>query len=111
MAFGLEGWVSFEKTVYGNDVCYLVSWVVFMCADGKTNTWWGEKHTIPNEISLRLKAGEDLWPIIDQMTGKKDHNHLTWATWFFTDDLITREDLFTRIVINSLVPWICPKLF
>src|SRR5512141_243446 len=62
VAFGLEGGVVFE-----GELPWLVSWVAAVARDGRTGEASGLRMPLPPLATARLRSGEELGTIIDDL--------------------------------------------
>ncbi|WP_431027559.1 DUF84 family protein [Lysinibacillus sp. LZ02] len=93
LSFGLEG------GVYEMDgMMYCCNWGAVALKDGTVISSSGASFVLPQEIAVKLRAGEELGPVMDTFTKTKDTRHHVGAIGIFTDGLIDRQVMFEHIV-------------
>lgn len=118
MAFGdfdmtiwLEGGVCKETDVLGKEVRYLIGSATAIDRNGSvaTGRWW--RLPLPTLVIDRLKQWEELGSIMNELTQQENAKHKNGAWWFFTNDLITRQQSFRDTLVAMLVPRFHPALY
>jgi len=93
IAIGLEGGVA--ETPYG---LFLINWGA-LAEKGKTTILaGGARIKLPEEIADRLRAGEELGPVMDDYSKKQGISHQEGAIGVFTNGLIDRASMFSHIM-------------
>ena len=93
LSFGLEG------GVYEIDgVMYCCNWGAVALKDGTVISSSGASFVLPEEVASQLRAGEELGPVMDVFTKKKDIRHHAGAIGIFTEGLVDRKAMFEHIV-------------
>ncbi len=106
-ACGAEWWVFFTKP----NKAYMIWAITLLDASWymNTSTWWDV--LLPESVAQRLRNGEELWVIMDDIRQTEWANHRDWAMWFFTKWAITRGQAFEYMTMNALVPWLHSTLY
>ncbi|WRP05769.1 DUF84 family protein [Rossellomorea aquimaris] len=100
IGIGLEGGVT--ESLYGMFVC---NWGALVDRSGNEIIGGGARIPLPKEISSRLKAGEELGPLMDEYTQTTGVRKKEGAMGVFTNGLITREAMFLHVVRLLIGQW------
>jgi inosine/xanthosine triphosphatase len=106
LAFGLEGGV-----LRASDTIWLVSWVSVVTADGRAGDASGLRMPLPVRVAERLKAGEELGTIIDDLFGVHASKRQAGAVGLLTEGFVSRRDAFADLVAMACAPLIRPDLY
>lgn len=94
IGFGLEGGVyELDGTMY------CCNWGALATRKGKVYACAGATFALPEPIAVRLKAGEELGPVMDDFTKTANIRHHAGAIGIFTNGLIDRKEMFEHIVL------------
>lgn len=93
LGIGLEGGV-----MYVGRTLFLCNWGALVTETGKVFTASGARIALPVEIEKGLKTGEELSAVMDHYTNKKNVRNHEGAIGIFTNNLISREAMFTHVV-------------
>lgn len=103
---GIEGGIiEAEGTWFGCGV------VCVMNRDGKVGYGTSGHFPLPQRITERLLAGEELGSVTDEITGEDDTKSNGGAVGFFTQGVITRADLYVPGIVFALIPFLHTDLF
>jgi inosine/xanthosine triphosphatase len=97
IGIGLEGGV--QETSHGLLLC---NWGALASNDFEPIIAGGARLLLPEEIAQRLRAGEELGPVMDDYAKMKNVRKHEGAIGIFTDGIINRVEMFTHIM-NLLV--------
>lgn len=97
IGIGLEGGVY--ETQLGLLLC---NWGALALPDMKPIIAGGARFLLPEEVASRLKAGEELGPVMDDYAKKKNVSKQEGAVGIFTNGMVNRASMFTH-VMNLLV--------
>lgn len=100
---GLEGGV--DETPAG---LMLVGWVVIVDASGREGVASTARLPLPDHIANRVRAGQELGPVMDDLLGQTKSNHRGGAIGALTAGLIPRSHTFAMAVAYALSPFITP---
>jgi len=103
---GMEGGVHEEP--FG---LMLMGWVVVMDKNGRLGISGTNRIMLPETIANRVRAGELLGSVIDDLLHTEKTNQKGGAFGALTDGLVTRGDVFETAVCLALAPFITPKLY
>ena len=94
IGFGLEGGVyELDGTMY------CCNWGALATRAGKVFACAGATFALPSQIAQRLKAGEELGPVMDDFTKTANIRQHAGAIGIFTNGLIDRKEMFEHIVL------------
>lgn len=93
LGIGLEGGVV--ETPFG---LFLCNWGALVTDNQDPIIAGGARIPLPEEIATRLRQGEELGPVMDEYTMKKNIRKKEGAIGVFTNEEISRIDMFEHIV-------------
>lgn len=93
IAIGLEGGVT--ESEFGLCVC---NWGAIVEKEKTPIIAGGARIILPEEIASRLRAGEELGPVMDDYANKKNVRKKEGAIGIFTNGLVTREEMFVHVM-------------
>lgn len=96
---GLEGGV-----MYVEDELYLCNWGALVIGDC-TFTASGARIVLPKEIDQQLQHGLELGEIMDEYANRKEVRKKEGAIGIFTNDLLTRQEMFRHVVKQLRGQW------
>jgi inosine/xanthosine triphosphatase len=106
IAFGLEG-----GAILDGDRAWLTGQVVALDRDGRMGeAAWG-RMLLPPAATARLRSGEELGDIIDDLFARKESKRQTGAIGLLTDGAVTRTDAFADLVAMACAPFLHPELY
>lgn len=97
VGIGLEGGV--QETRLGLLIC---NWGALATKDMEPIIAGGARFLLPEDVALRLRAGEELGPVMDDYAKRQNVRKQEGAVGIFTNGLINRVDMFTHLM-NILV--------
>jgi inosine/xanthosine triphosphatase len=97
IGIGLEGGV--QETSFGLLIC---NWGALAANDSAPIIAGGARILLPEEVALRLRAGEELGPVMDDYAKLKNVSKQEGAVGIFTNGMVNRSEMFTH-VMNLLV--------
>ena len=92
IGIGLEGGV--QDTGYG---LFLCNWGALVTEKEPPIIAGGARILLPEEIAERLRKGEELGPVMDDFTNKKNIRKNEGAIGVFTNGNIPRADMFSHV--------------
>lgn len=104
---GMEGGVWFDGEGNG----WLSNVVVIVTADGRVSRIHGGQVLLPPAVATRVRAGEELGPVMDELTGVANSKQKLGAVGFLTGGVVRREDSFRDEVGRALAPLLHPELY
>jgi len=106
VAFGLEG-----GAVLDGDRAWLTAHVVAVTRDGSIGeAAWG-RMLLPRAAAKRLRAGEELGDVIDDLFGAKESKRQSGAIGLLTDGFVSRTDAFADLVAMACASFLHPDLY
>ena len=93
IGIGLEGGVV--ETSYGLMLC---NWGALVVENMEPIIAGGARIKLPEEVANRLMNGEELGPVMDQYTKKKNIRKKEGAIGVFTDEQLSRSLMFEHIM-------------
>jgi inosine/xanthosine triphosphatase len=106
VAFGLEGGAILD----GHDA-WLTGHVVAVTRDGRLGeAAWG-RMLLPHVAAERLRGGEELGDIIDDVFGRKESKRQAGAIGILTEGAMSRTDAFAYLVAMACAPFLHPELY
>ncbi len=106
VAFGLEGGAILD----GQDA-WLTGHVVAVTRDGRLGeAAWG-RMLLPRVAADRLRRGEELGDIIDDLFARKESKRQAGAIGILTEGAMSRTDAFAYLVAMACAPFLHPNLY
>ena len=106
VAFGLEG-----GAILDDADAWLTGHVVAVTHDGKLGeAAWG-RMLLPRVATERLRGGEELGDIIDDLFARKESKRQAGAIGILTDGAMSRTDAFAYLVAMACAPFLHPELY
>ena len=93
IGIGLEGGV--QESEHGLMIC---NWGALAANGIEPIIAGGARFLLPEEVAVRLRAGEELGPVMDDYAKKKNVRKHEGAIGIFTNGLINRDDMFTHLM-------------
>jgi len=66
---------------------------------------------LPQKVAERIKAGEELGPIMDELTGTNNVKQKMGAIGIFSKGRLTRQQAYEQIVTQAMVKFVSPEWF
>jgi inosine/xanthosine triphosphatase len=106
VAFGLEGGAILDA-----DDAWLTGHVVAVTHDGRLGeAAWG-RMLLPRVAAKRLRGGEELGDIIDELFARKESKRQGGAIGILTEGAMSRTDAFAYLVAMACAPFLHPELY
>jgi len=106
VAFGLEGGAILDA-----DDAWLTGHVVAVTRDGKLGeAAWG-RMLLPRVAAERLRGGEELGDIIDELFARQESKRQAGAIGILTEGAMSRTDAFAYLVAMACAPFLHPDLY
>ena len=102
---GLEGSVS--DTKFG---MFLTGWAFLVNGD-ETYLGGGGRLQLPESIASRIRSGEELGPVMDEVTGRTGVKEDEGAIGVFTNGIITRKEAYRNALVFALAKYLNPELY
>jgi inosine/xanthosine triphosphatase len=104
VGIGLEGGVA--ETPQGLLLC---NWGALAEVGKEPLVAGGARILLPEEIAEKLRAGEELGPVMDEFCRRKQIREKEGAIGIFTDGLVTRKDMFFHVMKLLIGQWLYRK--
>jgi inosine/xanthosine triphosphatase len=106
IAFGLEG-----GAILDGERAWLTGNVIALTRDGRIGeAAWG-RMLLPIAAAERVRNGEELGDIIDDLFGAKESKRHAGAIGLLTDGAVSRTDAFADHVAMACAPFLHPELY
>ena len=106
VGFGLEG-----GAILDGDRAWLTAHVVAVTRDGRIGeAAWGRMR-LPRVAAERLRAGEELGDVIDDLFNARESKRQTGAIGLLTEGAVSRTDAFADLVAMACAPFLRPDLY
>lgn len=106
LALGLEGGVhSMDGQLY------LTGWVAAVDRTGREGLGSAARMPLPPGVSNAVRAGRELGPLMDELTGRQHTNQAEGAIGILTHNLMTRQLSFEAGIAYALAPWLNPEWY
>ncbi|RMF32784.1 MAG: inosine/xanthosine triphosphatase [Chloroflexi bacterium] len=106
LGVGLEG--SVAESPYG---LFLTGWAVVVSREGREGIASGGRLVLPETVARRVRAGEELGPVMDDLVGERNTKQARGAVGILTNGLIVRTAAFEQMVAYALVPFLHPDWY
>ena len=90
---------------------YNLGFVAIVDKEGRTGTGTSGWFECPPSILEKLKNGEELGEVMDELTGRKDTKKQEGAIGILTKGKVIRKDLYKHGVFMALAPFLSPEVF
>ncbi|HET7037936.1 MAG TPA: inosine/xanthosine triphosphatase [Thermomicrobiaceae bacterium] len=88
---------------------YAVSWAAAVDRAGRTGLGASERFALPPELAVRLRAGAELGPLLDELTGARGLSRRQGAVGILTQGRRDRAAILEPAVLHAFVallePW------
>ncbi|WP_245900981.1 inosine/xanthosine triphosphatase [Deinococcus yavapaiensis] len=103
---GLEGGVEFDS----EDRCWLFG-VVVVVRDHREASARSASLMLPRSVAERVRRGEELGPVMDELVGEVGVKTRGGAVGHFTSGLLVRADVWRQALILALPPILKSELY
>ena len=106
IGIGLEAGVSDE-----DGTLMLLGWVAAIDGNGRSGLGGTAKLPLPGHIAIRVRQGEELGYVIDDIMDDKDIKKKGGTIGALTAGLVVRQKAFETAVAYALSPFLTPTLY
>ena len=106
LGIGLEGGVHPESSGL-----MLQGWVVVVDQDGREGVGGAARLPLPKTIANRVRAGEELGLVMDDILGQNNIKQKEGAVGVLTAGLVLRHETFAVAVAYALAPFVSPGFY
>ena len=103
---GLEGGVT---EVEGK--MFECAWVAIVNRQGTEGLAGGLYFELPEKVAEKIRAGGELGPIMDEMTGEDNIKQKMGAIGMFTKGQLDRKQAYVQIVLSAFIKFVSPEWF
>lgn len=103
LGMGLEGGMELDGQ--------LIHCAVIVSAEGRENLAWSVSFPLPPPLVARVLAGEELSPVMDELTQTTDSRKNVGAVGILTNGLFTRVDMMHGALACALIPFLHPEFY
>ncbi|HSP82003.1 MAG TPA: inosine/xanthosine triphosphatase [Myxococcaceae bacterium] len=103
LGVGLEGGVDRDG--------HLINCVAVVEAGGRENQAWGVRFPLPPSIVERVLRGEELGPVMDEVSGLTASKKELGAVGILSNGIFTRADMWQGALACALMPFLHPELY
>lgn len=103
---GLEGGV----TRIGG-VMFECAWCVVVDKEGRKGIGGGLYFELPKKVADKIKAGGELGPIMNELTGEDNVKEKSGAIGIFTKGRLDRKTAYVQLVTSALIKFVSPEWF
>jgi len=103
MGMGLEGGVDREG--------HLINCVSVVTTEGQENLTWGVRFPLPPKVVARVLKGEELGPVMDEVSGRSESKKSLGAVGILTNGIFTRAEMWQGPMACALMPFLHPELY
>ena len=103
---GLEGGVDFV-----GEVAWLTGAVAVVSGRGRISLAWSPRVALPPRVAEAVRAGHELGPVMDELTGVADSKKKLGALGYLTNGLAPRGLSWEMAFACALAPFLHPDLY
>ena len=103
---GLEGGVT---EVEGK--MFECAWACVVNRDQAEGIAGGLYFELPNKVAEKIRAGGELGPVMDAMTGENNVKQKMGAIGLFTKGQLDRKTAYVQIVLSAMIKFVSPEWF
>jgi inosine/xanthosine triphosphatase len=87
------------------------AWVAIVNKNGEEGLGGGLYFELPEKIAVKIKAGGELGPLMDEFTGKTNVKQGSGAIGIFTKGQLDRKNAYVQIVLSALIKFVSPEWY
>jgi inosine/xanthosine triphosphatase len=87
------------------------AWVAIVSREGVEGLGGGLYFELPEQVATKIKAGGELGPIMDELTGVTNVKQSSGAIGIFTKGELDRKQAYVHIVLSALIKFVSPEWF
>lgn len=106
IGIGLEGGVNEDP-----QGLMLLGWVVAIDRNDRQGVGGGARLPLPKRIARRVRQGEELGPLMDELLGQNNVKQRGGAVGALTNGLILRKQTFEIATAYALAPFVSPEFY
>ncbi len=78
---------------------------------GKVGVGGGLYFELPEKVATKIRAGGELGPIMNELTGLKNVKEKSGAIGIFTKGRLDRKTAYVQLVTSALIKFVSPEWF
>jgi inosine/xanthosine triphosphatase len=106
LGIGIEGGVQED-----NGVLMLTAWTVIVNGQGLEGMGGSGRIPLPESIAARVRAGEELGWVMDDVLNDKNVKQKGGAVGAFTAGLVSRQEALALSVAYAIAPFVSPRFY
>jgi inosine/xanthosine triphosphatase len=87
------------------------AWVAIVSKDGREGLGGGLYFELPEKVAEKLRAGGELGPVMDEMSGENNVKQKMGAIGMFTKGELDRKQAYVQIVLSAMIKFVSPEWF
>jgi len=87
------------------------AWVAVVKRDGDEGLGGGLYFELPEKIAAKIRAGGELGPVMDEMSGEDNIKQKMGAIGMFTKGQLDRKQAYVQIVLSAMIKFVSPEWF
>lgn len=87
------------------------AWACVVSRSGEEGLGGGLYFELPEKIAIKIRAGGELGPLMDEMSGESDIKQKMGAIGMFTKGQLDRKQAYVHIVLSALIKFVSPEWF
>lgn len=95
----------------GKGKLFECAWVAIVNREQKEGLGGGLYFELPEKIATRIRAGGELGPIMNELTGEDNVKQKMGAIGIFTKGQLDRKQAYVQIVLSALIKFVSPEWF
>lgn len=105
---GLEGGVLEVEDEQGHTELYTNGWCAVIDRNGVLGVAGGANLLLPDSVAAAVRAGDELGPVMDRLTGKSSTHRGSGAIGVLTRGWLDRQEAFEQILIMAFARFLSP---
>ncbi len=90
---------------------YECAWVAIVDRDENEGLAGGLYFELPQKVAEKIRAGGELGPIMDELTGENNVKQKLGAIGMFTKGKLDRTSAYVQIVVSAMIKFVSPEWF
>ncbi|MFH2085452.1 MAG: inosine/xanthosine triphosphatase [bacterium] len=95
----------------GKGKMFECAWVAVLERGGSEGLGGGLYFELPKKVAEKIRAGGELGPVMDEMSGQDNVKQKQGAIGMFTKGKLDRKQAYVQIVLQALIKFVSPEWF